>query len=57
MRSALAKLRLRNEDVLAYEHVRKAKEGEVKAPWPIKGTYNLLCFSLDILYKNRPIQR
>ena len=57
VRSALRKLVLRNEDVTAYEHVRKGKEGEVVAPWPIRWTYNFLCFSLDILYKNRPIQR
>ena len=56
MRSALRRLRLRNEDVIAYEHQRKAKEGDVSAPWPIRWTYNFLCFSLDILYKNRPIQ-
>ena len=57
VRSALRGLVLRNEDVTAYEHTRKAKEGEVSAPWPIRWTYNFLCFSLDILYKNRPIQR
>ena len=57
MRSALRKLRLRNQDVTAFEHERKAKEGDVDAPWPIRWTYNFLCFSLDILYKNRPIQR
>ena len=57
VRSALRGLKLSNEDVIAYEHSRKAKEGEVSAPWPIRWTYNFLCFSLDILYKNRPIQR
>ena len=57
VRSALRGLVLRNEDVSAYEHKRKAVEGEVSAPWPIRWTYNFLCFSLDILYKNRPIQR
>ncbi|DBA97712.1 TPA: hypothetical protein ACH3X3_012597 [Trebouxia sp. C0006] len=57
VRSALRGLVLRNEDVTAYEHKRKEKEGEVSAPWPIRWTYNFLCFSLDILYKNRPIQR
>lgn len=57
VRAALRGLRLRNEDVIAYEHERKAKEGEVVAPFPIRWTYNFLCFSLDILYKNRPIQR
>ena len=57
VRAALRGLKLSNEDVIAYERERKAKEGEVVAPFPIRWTYNFLCFSLDILYKNRPIQR
>ena len=57
VRAALRKLVLRNEDVVAWEHERRKKDGQVKAPWPIKFTYDALCFSLDILYKNRPIQR
>ena len=57
VRAALGGLKLRNEDVIAWEHERMKKDGQVHAPWPIKWTYNFLCFSLDLLYKNRPIQR
>lgn len=57
VRAALRKLKLHNGDVAAWEHERMKKDGQVKAPWPIKFTYDVLCFSLDFLYKNRPIQR
>ncbi|KAL6781287.1 PTOX1 [Auxenochlorella protothecoides x Auxenochlorella symbiontica] len=53
----LQALRLDDRRVIAREHKREKEGRGVKAPWLIKGSYVFLCWVLDILYANRPIQR
>lgn len=52
----LQALRLDDRRVIAREHKREKEGRGVKAPWLIKGSYVFLCWVLDILYANRPIQ-
>ncbi|KAJ7566239.1 hypothetical protein O6H91_02G093600 [Diphasiastrum complanatum] len=53
LRKALSTLTLSNEAVWERERSRPP----VEAPWWILGPYNLLCVMLDVIFKDRPIQR
>ena len=57
VRTVLKGLKLSNKKVAIRERAREEKEGKVEAPWPIKFAYAALCWSLDIMYNNRPVQR
>ncbi len=57
VRTVLKGLKLSNKKVAIRERAREDKEGKVEAPWPITLAYDALCWSLDIMYNNRPIQR
>jgi hypothetical protein len=53
LREALKNLKLSNEAVSARENSRPP----VEAPWWIRAPYILLCAMLDVIFKDRPIQR
>ena len=57
VRERLGLLLLNNDAVAKREHARMKIVGEVDAPWFIRAPYDILCFALDIVYNNRPIQR
>jgi hypothetical protein len=57
VRKLLNKLELSNEAVLVREHVREAAYGKVQAPWFIRLPFSMLCWTLDVVFNNRPIQR
>ncbi|KAF8064601.1 AOX4 [Scenedesmus sp. PABB004] len=57
IRDKLRKLVLNDADVWAREEARKAKTGDVLAPWFIKAPFWALCVMLDACFANRPIQR
>ena len=57
VRTVLKGLKLSNKKVAIRERAREEMEGKVEAPWPIKFAYDALCWSLDIMYNNRPVQR
>jgi hypothetical protein len=57
VRNLLNKLELSNEAVLVREHVREAAYGKVQAPWFIRLPFSMLCWTLDVVFNNRPIQR
>jgi ubiquinol oxidase len=50
-------LKLSNQAVWDREHAREAAGEGVDTPWFVKGTYLALCWFLDVLFENRPIQR
>ncbi|MCO5562506.1 hypothetical protein L7F22_016133 [Adiantum nelumboides] len=53
LRKALKKLTLSNDAVWERERNRPP----VEAPWWILGPYYILCWMLDVIFENRPIQR
>ncbi|BBN17033.1 ubiquinol oxidase [Marchantia polymorpha subsp. ruderalis] len=53
LREQLKKLKLSNKKVWERE---KARE-QVEAPWWILGPYYFLCWMLDVIFEDRPIQR
>jgi ubiquinol oxidase len=57
VRDLLNKLELSNEAVLIREHKREAAYGKVEAPWFIRLPFSALCWTLDVVFANRPIQR
>lgn len=57
LRKKLGRLQLSNEAVVAREQQREAKLGKVEAPWFIRFPFAVLCWTLDVVYANRPIQR
>lgn len=57
VRSKLNQLTLSNELVLVREHKREAQYGKVEAPWFIRFPFSALCWTLDVVFANRPIQR
>ena len=57
LREKLAGLVLSNEGVLARERKREATLGKVEAPWFIQFPFSVLCWTLDVVYANRPVQR
>ena len=57
MRNLLNQLELSNEAVLVREHAREAAYGKVQAPWFIRLPFAVLCWTLDVVFNNRPIQR
>lgn len=57
VRDKLNELVLSNEAVLVREHLREEAYGKVQAPWFIKLPFNALCWTLDVVFNNRPIQR
>lgn len=57
LREKLAQLGLSNEAVLKREHARETKFGKVDSPWFIRFPFAVLCWTLDVVYVNRPIQR
>ncbi|KAK9866364.1 hypothetical protein WJX84_011013 [Apatococcus fuscideae] len=57
VRERLNALKLDDAKVWAREHQRSLGEQAVTSPWWIKGAYLALCYGLDLIYANRPIQR
>lgn len=57
VREKLNELALSNELVLVREHKREAQYGKVVAPWFIQFPFSALCWFLDVVFNNRPIQR
>jgi len=57
VRTALADLTLDDAAVWVKEGVRRQQPNHPKAPWFITWPYLSLCWVLDAIYANRPIQR
>lgn len=57
MLKKLRKLKLSVKGVAAREKRREAAGQGVKSPWFVKIPYTVLCWLLDVVYPNRPIQR
>lgn len=57
IRSKLKLLKLSNEAVWDRERKREAAGGAVETPWFVKVVYYSLCWFLDVMFDNRPIQR
>lgn len=57
VREKLNDLKLSNEAVLVREHAREEAYGKVQAPWFIRLPFAALCWTLDVVFNNRPIQR
>ncbi|KXZ53636.1 hypothetical protein GPECTOR_6g553 [Gonium pectorale] len=57
IRVKLKQLKLSNKAVWDREHAREKAGKGVKTPWFIKGVYLSLCYLLDFLFDNRPVQR
>ena len=57
MRDKLESLKLSNEGVLERERLREATYGRVESPWFIRFPFAVLCWTLDVVYADRPIQR
>ncbi len=57
MRSALAALTLDDAAVWVKERERRKQPNHPDAPWFITWPYLSLCWVLDAIYANRPIQR
>eukprot|EP00803_Ostreobium_quekettii_P005253 evm.model.scf_13EXC.9 EVM.evm.TU.scf_13EXC.9 scf_13EXC:133518-136722(-) len=55
--SKLKQLKLVNEAVWERERQREKAGGGVEASLPVKAAYLVLCYVLDVLYNNRPMQR
>eukprot|EP01025_Chloroclados_australasicus_P057175 TRINITY_DN7117_c0_g1_i13.p2 TRINITY_DN7117_c0_g1~~TRINITY_DN7117_c0_g1_i13.p2 ORF type:complete len:450 (+),score=69.27 TRINITY_DN7117_c0_g1_i13:187-1536(+) len=53
----LKKLTLSNKAVWDRERKREQEGGGVESPLPIRIAYYSLCYMLDVLFNNRPIQR
>ena len=57
VRNKLAQLELSNQAVIDYEHQREKKFGKIPSPFYIRFPFKLLCWTLDVFYDGRPIQR
>eukprot|EP00878_Enallax_costatus_P016845 GHUV01017681.1.p1 GENE.GHUV01017681.1~~GHUV01017681.1.p1 ORF type:complete len:375 (+),score=118.45 GHUV01017681.1:809-1933(+) len=57
VRYKLRQLKLNDNDVWEREKARKARLGDVSAPWYIRAPFWLLCIILDVFFTGRPIQR
>lgn len=57
VRDKLALLKLSNQAVIDREHRREAEFGRIQSPWFIRFPFAVLCWTLDVVYNNRPIQR
>ena len=57
MLDKVKQLRLDDAKVSRREKAREDREGKVQAPIIIRLVYNILCWTLDVLYEGRPIQR
>ena len=57
MRTKLESLTLSNEGVLERERRREDEFGRVESPWFIRFPFAVLCWTLDVVYADRPIQR
>ena len=53
----MAQLKLDDHKVMQRERQRIAREGDVDAPFVIRVAYTSLCWVLDVIFENRPIQR
>lgn len=53
----LKKLKLSNDAVWERERAREKQGAGIESPFAIKTAYYLLCYTLDVLFNNRPIQR
>jgi len=57
IRQKLLQLKLSNKKVMEREHKRESSGGKVETSWYVRLLYNVVCFMLDVLFDNRPIQR
>lgn len=57
IKNKVGQLKLSNAKVMAREHARVVVQGRTKAPWYINAPFLALCWVLDVVYDNRPIQR
>jgi ubiquinol oxidase len=57
MREKLSKLQLSVKGVTQREKRREALGKRVNVPWFVRAPYVVLCWLLDVVYPNRPIQR
>eukprot|EP00197_Chlamydomonas_leiostraca_P009674 CAMPEP_0202865230 /NCGR_PEP_ID=MMETSP1391-20130828/5395_1 /ASSEMBLY_ACC=CAM_ASM_000867 /TAXON_ID=1034604 /ORGANISM="Chlamydomonas leiostraca, Strain SAG 11-49" /LENGTH=443 /DNA_ID=CAMNT_0049545039 /DNA_START=93 /DNA_END=1424 /DNA_ORIENTATION=+ len=57
IKAKLGSLRLSNDAVAAREAARVARMGPLESPWWVKAPFWALCWVLDVVYDNRPIQK
>lgn len=57
IRASLRELTLNNAAVWDKERARQKRPDHPKAPWFISGPYLALCWVLDVIYDERPIER
>ena len=57
VRNKLAQLKLSNQAVIDREHRREKEFGKIPSPWYIRFPFKVLCWTLDVFYDGRPIQR
>jgi ubiquinol oxidase len=57
IRESLKQLKLDDAAVWKREHAREAGPDRIRPPFIIKGAYLALCWFLDVVYANRPLQR
>ena len=57
VRDKLAQLKLSNQAVIDREHKREKEFGKIPSPWYIRFPFKVLCWTLDVFYDGRPIQR
>lgn len=56
IREKLGALKLSNAAVMAREQRRIARDGDFETPMWVKAPFIALCWVLDVVYDNRPIQ-
>ncbi|GLI68895.1 hypothetical protein VaNZ11_013442 [Volvox africanus] len=57
IRSRLDQLRLTSDDVVRVEHDRIASTGDMESPLWVKAPFYALCWLLDVMYDNKPIEK
>lgn len=57
IRAKLAKLKLDNNAVVRMEKERVSRDGDIDTPLWVKAPFTALCWTLDILYENKPIPK
>ena len=56
VRGLLQQLTLDNKGTVRVEQERIARDGDYHTPLFVKLPFNALCWVLDVIYENRPIQ-
>ncbi len=56
IRAKLDRLQLTAADVVAEEHARVARSGDMDSPVWVKLPFFALCWVLDVMYENKPIE-